>query len=824
MIFEIADRKISKKYIDLKNLSIRKKMLVQDVYVCPRIRCGKNQIQKVSIQDVFEYVQKHPFACEVFENRCIPYFDFDKVCEREPSKKEIYYILMELINNIHGVFEEYGKVQTYVSQNHRPYNGKYKISFHIVVRGCGYFSCGHENFKFNMKHGLTMFDRNVYKKEGKTQKMRLPLTMKDIGQEPSVIIDPFGRVIEDFEKDFYNLHLASFIGWEHKCLDLKKEEEEVEEGRREKRVEKKNEELDLKEKKRKAKKLLPFLAQERVEEYDLWLKVVFALGECGVSLRTIYKWCQKTTKDNLVDEEKLRSILSSECAGEKVGLGSLVVWAREDNKGDQEKLKQIEKILRPKYSLRDFLKERRLAMLFKRRFPYVWGGDFYLYIDREKLWRKYKKQSFLSEVAILLEKEVVEYSWSIKQKVKKKELEEKEGGKVLKQLNYCRSRLDESSFLRGIVVFLEDEFNVPRFASEKCSTEIIQKINSLENHIPIKGGKVLNVLNREVRNRKVDDLFSFELPFELKKDYDREFCDEYFSALCNGHDELKRYLLSFCRHAFLGSCSKKAIVFLIGDGNNGKSLFCHLMKKLLGPFYYEPNLSILEGRNNRNLDVARKDLRGKRLCIFSEIDQGTKFSQKSLKDLSSGDTISTRGLFDKSMSNFVFKGLLFIQSNTMPTIDFDRALMNRFVLIPFLNTFEYNVTFKYEIEKRLNDFFCYIMEVAELNVEKPEMCRVHESNAIQDADPIQEFFNEYIEKGSANDMIQTNEVRKMYETFCIERRIDIKMRTFEKKMKVILGSKIKRVQKNGVRKQFFVGVKWKEGVCIDQKDEMIRLI
>lgn len=92
-------------------------------------------------------------------------------------------------------------------------------------------------------------------------------------------------------------------------------------------------------------------------------------------------------------------------------------------------------------------------------------------------------------------------------------------------------------------------------------------------------------------------------------------------------------------------------------------------------------------RNPLSSSTPRPDLihlKGTRLAIFSEINEGREIDSATLKNLTGRDTIAARSLFSNDVKNFPPTHSIVLQANHKPKAPAeDKALWYRAILIPF---------------------------------------------------------------------------------------------------------------------------------------------
>ena len=162
----------------------------------------------------------------------------------------------------------------------------------------------------------------------------------------------------------------------------------------------------------------------------------------------------------------------------------------------------------------------------------------------------------------------------------------------------------------------------------------------------------------------------------------RQFIDE----VTGGDKELQSYLQRMVGYALTGSTQEHALFFLYGTGANGKSVFVNTLATILGDYATNaPMDTFMETRNDRHpTDMA--GLRGARFVAAIETEQGKRWAESKLKNLTGGDKISAR-FMRQDFFEFFPQFKLFVAGNHKPAIrNIDEAMKRRLHLIPFTIT------------------------------------------------------------------------------------------------------------------------------------------
>ena len=154
-----------------------------------------------------------------------------------------------------------------------------------------------------------------------------------------------------------------------------------------------------------------------------------------------------------------------------------------------------------------------------------------------------------------------------------------------------------------------------------------------------------------------------------------------------GNSNLIAFLQCVVGYVLTGNTSEQCFFFLYGLGANGKSTFLNIIKALLGDYGMQAVAEMLMVKNNQggaNNDLAR--LPGARFVATSETEDGQRFAESALKQMTGQDTITARFLYGEFFE-FVPQFKIFLAANHKPVVrGTDNAIWRRIHLIPFTVT------------------------------------------------------------------------------------------------------------------------------------------
>ena len=167
------------------------------------------------------------------------------------------------------------------------------------------------------------------------------------------------------------------------------------------------------------------------------------------------------------------------------------------------------------------------------------------------------------------------------------------------------------------------------------------------------------------------------------KDKWLDFLDECF----NDDQELIDYVQRICGLAAIGKVYIEGIIISYGDGGNGKSTFWNTIARVLGSYYGKISADALTTNCKRNVKPELAELRGKRLIIASESQEGARLNDSEIKELCSTDDIRAEKKF-KDPFDFTPTHTLVLYTNHLPKVKgTDDGIWRRIIVIPFNHKF-----------------------------------------------------------------------------------------------------------------------------------------
>lgn len=178
--------------------------------------------------------------------------------------------------------------------------------------------------------------------------------------------------------------------------------------------------------------------------------------------------------------------------------------------------------------------------------------------------------------------------------------------------------------------------------------------------------------------------------------------------MMDGSSAMVEYLQRLVGCAMLCGGRESVMVFLVGGGCNGKSVFLETLRKVFGRYARTVSSKLLVSRGPRSESGAEtaspvlRSLKGGRFAYCSETPLGAKLEENTVKQLASQDTITARALYARTLDEFEPTWLFFMATNHMPVIrGTDRGIWRRIRVVRFDVDFEKDP--RYKLDPRLAD-------------------------------------------------------------------------------------------------------------------------
>ena len=148
--------------------------------------------------------------------------------------------------------------------------------------------------------------------------------------------------------------------------------------------------------------------------------------------------------------------------------------------------------------------------------------------------------------------------------------------------------------------------------------------------------------------------------------------------------EIRKSYMSILKQTINGDTFEHFVLFN-GSGCNGKGWTIELLKEMLNNYFCKANKDLLVTSQKTGANPELMALDNKRATIFSEPDEGEKIKSDFMKDISGGEKITGRGLYQNAKEINVKCGVKIMECNQRPGISGtnSEALSRRIIDIHF---------------------------------------------------------------------------------------------------------------------------------------------
>lgn len=287
--------------------------------------------------------------------------------------------------------------------------------------------------------------------------------------------------------------------------------------------------------------------------------------------------------------------------------------------------------------------------------------NWYFYNDKTwELDQEGKVKNLVDEILNKMKKEPVYVSDNMPEEDAQKALQ--------KHIKYSRGSNGKTNMLKESQHLIP--INPEAFDKDK------HLLNVQNGYIDLKSGNL--------NNHDKEKYFSKIASIEYTDKIDYPLWDDFLMQIFDGDRPLINYIQRAVGYSLSGSTEEQVMFILHGNGRNGKSVFLDILTEMLGNYttnIQPQTLMVKPMSGSANGDIAR--LQGARLVTTTEPNDGMRFDEGLVKQITGGDTVTARFLYgDEFDYDPEFK--LWMATNHKPFIrGTDDGIWRRMAIIPF---------------------------------------------------------------------------------------------------------------------------------------------
>lgn len=192
----------------------------------------------------------------------------------------------------------------------------------------------------------------------------------------------------------------------------------------------------------------------------------------------------------------------------------------------------------------------------------------------------------------------------------------------------------------------------------------------------------LDLRDSILRQHDAEDLIT-KITSVTLEDTGKDIWEEALNTFFCSDKELIEYVQMIVGLSAIGKVYHEHLIIAYGDGANGKSTFWNTIFKVMGDYAGKISAEALTINNRRNLKPEMAELKGKRLIIASETEEGMRLNTSIVKQLCSTDNIQAEKKY-KDPFSFAPSHTLVLYTNHLPKVGAnDDGIWRRLIVIPF---------------------------------------------------------------------------------------------------------------------------------------------
>lgn len=145
-----------------------------------------------------------------------------------------------------------------------------------------------------------------------------------------------------------------------------------------------------------------------------------------------------------------------------------------------------------------------------------------------------------------------------------------------------------------------------------------------------------------LRKHSRKDLITKLAPVDYQPDAKMPLIESWLLEIMNGSQALVGFIKRMLGYSMTGDTREQILPILYGIGANGKSTMLGLFQELLGDYATSTPAGALMIRRNDAIPNDIAALKGARFVTAMEIEDGQRFSESLVKQLTGGDVVSAR--------------------------------------------------------------------------------------------------------------------------------------------------------------------------------------
>ncbi len=295
----------------------------------------------------------------------------------------------------------------------------------------------------------------------------------------------------------------------------------------------------------------------------------------------------------------------------------------------------------------------------------------------------------------------------------------------------------------------------------------------------------------ELREHDRSDLITRLIDTEYNPETDCPLWHSFLNTVTAGDNDMQSYLQRAIGCSLTGDTKSQVFFFLYGLGNNGKSTFVGIIRRLLGEYAerVSSDLFLIKDKGTGGPKEGLANLRGKRFVVASELEDGKRLAVSLVKDLTGGETVRADRKYEHEVE-YQPTAKYWLTGNHKPAIsDTTLSIWRRMKLIPFTVTIppeQVDLDLPAKLETELPGILAWAvrgcLDWQQYGLNEPKVITLATADYRHDQDILGDFLEDCC-KFEFGATIAKKELKECYLKWCQENNLEpIKQHTFKARL------------------------------------------
>ncbi|HSH52083.1 MAG TPA: phage/plasmid primase, P4 family [Bacteroidales bacterium] len=320
----------------------------------------------------------------------------------------------------------------------------------------------------------------------------------------------------------------------------------------------------------------------------------------------------------------------------------------------------------------------------------------------------------------------------------------------------------------------------------------------------------LDLRSGHLHDHDKDKFFTKIASIEYTDKIDYPLWLDFLNQIFDGNQDLINYMQRAIGYSLSGSTEEQMMFILHGNGRNGKSVFLDIITEMLGNYttnIQPQSIMVKQQTNNASPDIAK--LAGARLVTTTEPNDGMRFDEGLIKQLTGGDRVTARFLHENEFE-FTPQFKLWMATNHKPIIrGTDDGIWRRMAIIPFtvqIPAHKVDKNLKYKLRREMTAILNWAVEGYQewkrIGLNEPQIIKNQRQTYRTEMDAVELFIEECCYRKSG-EREKAKDLYRAYREWANENnQYSMNSTKFGKEM----NNKFQKIRSNG---SWYVGVKLK---------------